>query len=288
MNDPHSQLVVPSKSSTIGRLLLDNGKISAKDAARIMELQNRKNLRFGQAAIKLGLVSKQDIMQALAQQFDYPCLAPGESGLSAELTAAYTPFTPQAERLRELRSQLMLRWFDGGPKALAIVASEAGEGVSHLAANLAVSFAQLGERTLLIDANLREPRQHGIFNIAPGPGLSELLAGRAPIETTIIEIEELGGLAVMPGGAAPPNPSELLARSAFSNLLKHAYNNWSVVIVDTAPADAGADFQTVAARTRGALLVTRQDQSRVRQLARIREMLNTAGVKLLGAVVNQF
>lgn len=288
MNDQHSQLIVPSKASTIGRLLLDSGKISAKDAARIMELQNRKNLRFGQAAIKLGLVTKHDILHALALQFDYPCLVPGESSLGNDLIVAYTPFTPQAEKLRELRSQLMLRWFDGGPKALAIVATQPGEGVSFLAANLAVAFSQLGERTLLIDANLREPRQHDIFDISPGPGLSELLAGRAPPEASIIEIEALAGLAVMPGGAMPPNPSELLARSAFSAVLQQAYANWSVVIIDTAPASSGADFQTVAARTRGALLVNRQDQSRLRDVLRLRDMLNTAGVKLLGSVVNQF
>ena len=288
MSGPHSQLVIPGKTSTIGRLLLDSGKISAKDAARIVDLQNRKNLRFGQAAVKLGLITKHDILHALSTQFDYSTLVPGESGLSAELIAAYTPFTAQAEKLRELRSQLMLRWFDGGPRALAIVAAEAGEGVSYLAANLAVAFSQLGERTLLIDANLRESRQHAIFDISNGPGLSEFLANRAPIESAIIEIDQLSGLAVIPAGATPPNPTELLARPAFGALLARAYENWSVVIVDTAPAEAGSDFQTVAARARGALLVTRQHQGRVRDLMRVRDMLSTAGTKLLGGVVNQF
>jgi protein-tyrosine kinase len=160
--------------------------------------------------------------------------------------------------------------------------------VSYLAANLAVSFSQLGERTLLIDANLREPHQHDLFNIAPGPGLSELLAGRAPPESSIVEIEKLASLAVMPSGATPPNPTELLARPAFGALLQQAYENWNVVIIDTAPASQGADFQTVASRTRGALLVSRQHQSRVRDLMKVRDMLSTAGAKLLGGVVNQF
>ena len=92
----------------------------------------------------------------------------------------------------------------------------------------------------------------------------------------------------MPGGATPPNPSELLARPAFRALLDDAYGNWSVIVIDTAPADSSADFQTVAARARGALLVTRQHQSRMRDLMRIREMLSTAGAKLLGGVINQF
>jgi protein-tyrosine kinase len=288
MSGPNSQLVVPGKTSTIGRLLLDSGKISAKDAARIVDLQNRKNLRFGQAAVKLGLVTKHDILHALATQFDYSCLVPGESSVSAEVIAAYNPFTPQAEKLRDLRSQLMLRWFDGGPRALAIVAAEAGEGVSYLAANLAVAFSQLGERTLLIDANLRESRQHAIFDIANGPGLSEFLAGRATMESIIVEIDQLASLGVMPAGATPPNPSELLARPAFGAMLARCYENWSVVIVDTAPAEAGSDFQTVAARARGALLVTRQHQGRVRDLMRVRDMLTVAGTKLLGGVVNQF
>src|SRR5690606_31480932 len=79
------------------------------------------------------------------------------NAFSKALIAAYKPYTPQVEALRALRSQLMIHWFEHGNKALAVVAANAREGCSDLAANLAVVFSQLGERTLLIDANLRQP-----------------------------------------------------------------------------------------------------------------------------------
>ena len=86
-----------------------------------------------------------------------------QSRYGSELVAISQPYAPQVEALRVLRGQLMMRWFTDEHRSLAIVSAKAGEGCSYLAANLAVIFAQLGQRTLLVDANLRNPRQHLIF-----------------------------------------------------------------------------------------------------------------------------
>ena len=115
-------------------------------------------------------------------------MQPGQGNYSEELVAAYQPFSQQVEALRALRSQLMMRWFNETNKSLAVVTANAGEGGSYLASNLAVMFSQLGERTLLIDANMRNPRQHIIFNLKENRGLSDILAGRAGLDLSLIHI----------------------------------------------------------------------------------------------------
>lgn len=273
---------------SIGGILLDAGKISPQDAEQILRLQKAENLRFGDAAIKLGLVSEADIRQALAKQFDYPYLAPGAGGLSDELIAAYSPFANEMENLRSLRSQLMLRWFNGGRKALAFIGARPGEGVTNLVANLAVVFSQLGERTLLIDANLRDARQHRMFNLGNRAGLADVLAGRADRTAAIVRVPGLVELSVLPSGNPPPNPAELLGGSAMSSLLAELGRGYDVVLIDTTPASGAADFQSVAGHCGGAVLVARQNRTRVADLTKSADMLAAAGVSIVGSVLTQF
>ena len=154
---------VPSDRS-IGAILVESGKLTQENAEPILRLQQEENLPFGEAAVKLGMLSPKDIQFALAHQYDYPYLMPGDGTVSNELLAAYQPFSPQVEALRGLRSQLLLRWFSGSreQKMLSIVSPGEGEGRSYLAANLALVFAQLGERTLLIDADMRAPDRKSV------------------------------------------------------------------------------------------------------------------------------
>ncbi len=277
----------PPREASIGRLLLDMGKIKPEDAERILRLQKDEGLRFGDAAQKLGLVDENDIRQALSLQFDYPYLQPGQGNFDPELVAAYQPFSAQVEGLRALRSQLMLRWFSEGYKALALVSANAGEGCSHLAANLAVVFSQLGEHTLLVDANLREPRQHKIFNLGESRGLSDILAGRADMGV-ITRVESFVDLSVLGAGTIPPNPQELLGRASFTDFMNQAIGSYDVIIVDTAPAAYTSDAQSTAARCGGALLVSRLNHTRLAELAQVREQIAVTGARVVGAVVNEF
>ncbi len=134
----------------IGAILVDEGKLRIQDAERILYAQKEKGLRFGEAAIALGLVTESDIQRALSLQHDYPYLLPNESKVSRKLGAAYEPFGKQGEALRALRSQLLLRWFSGESerRTLAVVSPDRGDGRSVLCANLAIVFSQLGESTL--------------------------------------------------------------------------------------------------------------------------------------------
>lgn len=277
----------PAHESSIGRLLLHLGKISPEDAENILRAQQEHGLRFGDAALKLGLITESDIRQVLALQFDYPYLHAGQGNFSAELVAAYQPFTQQVEALRALRNQLIMRWFSEGYKSLAIVGANPGEGCSHLAANLAIVFSQLGERTLLVDANLRDPRQHTIFNLKENRGLSDILAGRAGMDV-ITRVESFVDLSVLGAGTIPPNPQELLSRATGIGFMSQAIAHYDVVLVDTAPAAVAADAQATVARCGGALLVSRLNHTRLSDLAEVRDQIAVTGARVVGAVINDF
>ncbi len=274
-----------ARKEPLGQLLLKMGKLNSEEIERVLALQQKSGLRFGAAAKKLGFVTETDIQQALAVQFDYHYLHKSQEFFSKRLIAAYDPFSPQVEALRALRSQLLLRWFDDSEKVLAVVAANPGEGCSNLAANLAVVFSQLGERTLLIDANLREPDQRNIFNLYESRGLSDILVGRADL-SVIHKIDSLSGLSVLGAGTVPPNPQELLSRKVFGEVLRRCREQYDVIIVDTYPASMTSDAQTVAARCGGALLVSRLNQTRMSQLANVRDQLLMSDVEIVAAIVN--
>ncbi|MDQ5914615.1 MAG: protein-tyrosine kinase [Pseudomonadota bacterium] len=277
----------PLTAPSIGAILIDAGRLSAEGAEQILRLQKEQGKRFGDAAIELGLLTQDDIRYALSRQFDYPYLHAGDNSLSHELVAAYKPFSQTVEQLRALRSQLMLRWFDAAAerKQLAILSPGTGEGRSFIAANLAVVFSQLGERTLLIDADLRNPRQHELFRIPGGTGLSGMLAGRNGAEA-IVRIPSLVGLSVLPAGAVPPNPQELLGRPAFAEIRDSISHDFDVVIIDTPAATEYADAQTIAVRAGAAIMLARKNQSSIPAMAAITRNLQQAGATLVGSVLN--
>lgn len=287
MNAP-AQLANES-TRAIGAILVDAGRLNLADAESILRLQREKGMRFGDAAKELKLLSEEDVQFALARQFAYPYLLQGESPVLEEVVAAYEPFTPAVEALRGLRSQLMMRWFDTEVErhTLAIVSPESKEGRSWLAANLAVVFSQLGERTLLIDANLRRPRQHRLFGLENKSGLSAVLSGRGGPEV-IERVSTLRDLSVMPAGAIPPNPSELLSRPMFSKLLAHLAKEFDVILLDTPAGYGSADAQLISVRAGGALLVARKNYSRASRLQSLSDAVVQAGSVLVGSVVNEF
>ena len=275
---------VDMRDSSMGRVLLDMGKIKPEDAERILRQQKENGLRFGEAAKSLGLINDADIEQVLAHQFNYPYLQPGQGNYAKELIAAYQPFSKQVETLRAIRSQLMLRWFANSRKTLAIASVNPGEGTSLFAANLAVVFSQLGEHTLLVDANLRSPRQHEIFNIQDKQGLSDILAGRADLDV-IAKVDFFVDLSVLQAGTLPPNPQELVSRSSFGDLVEKLNDRFDVVIYDVSAFSAGADALEIAARSGGVLIVARKDKTSLVDINLAAEQLARAGAEVVGSVL---
>jgi protein-tyrosine kinase len=275
---------------SIGTILIQAGRLTLENAERVLQLQHEQGLRFGDAATQLGLLTPADIEFALARQFDYPYLLRGESSVSEQVITAYAPFSPQGRMLGNLRGQVMLRWFDSAPdrNALAIVSAERGEGRSFIASNLAVACAQLGQKTLLIDADMRNPVQHVLFNLDNRTGLSAVLAGRGGPDAVIQPIAGLRGLSVFPAGAAPPNPLELLARPMFAQLLSELALEFRVILLDSAPAAEYGDAQTIAMRAGAALIVARKNATRMWRMRGVSETVTNASATVIGTVLNDF
>jgi len=278
---------VPDRS--IGAILIKLGRLSVADAERVMRFQIERGVRFGDAALALGVLTESDIEFALSRQYDYPYLVRGESKISEDVVAAYEPFTSRVESLRALRNQLMLRWFDTGEerRVLAVTSAERGDGRSFLAANLAVVFSQQGQRTLLIDADLRNPRQHEIFSLENRIGLSSILSGRNGAEA-VQKVEALENLAVLTAGAPPPNPSELLGRPSLGKLLGELVTQYDVILMDTPAGEECSDAQMVAGRAGAAIVVTRQNISHVNLVGDLIASLAETRAQLVGSVLNNF
>jgi len=281
----------PRATRSLGAILIDSGQLTPEDAERVLQLQKAENLRFGAAAVKLGLLSEADIQYALARQFSYAYLRklPGEKKpVSDELVAAYQPFSPRVEQIRAIRSQLMLRWFDKAElrQVLTVVGAGRSDGRSYLAANLAVVFSQLGERTLLVDADLRSPRQHELFFLENKAGFSTVLSGRSR-EEAIVRIPDLAGLCVLPAGPVPPNPLELLNRLNFDEFLIQVKASFDIVIIDTPALSIGEDGAMMAVRTGAALAVARKGKTRMADFTDMVQGLTNAGVAVVGSVLNE-
>jgi protein-tyrosine kinase len=284
-----SSRVIGRGDRRIGSILAEEGKLRGGDIEQVMALQHAEGLRFGDAALRLGLITANDLHHAIAKQYDLPHLLPGHENTGSELVVAQEPFHPRAEEMRALRTQLLIRWSKAGvnQRVLAIVSPGAGEGRSYVAANLAVAFSQLGERTLLVDADLRTPRQHLIFNVSDRVGLSAVLSDRAD-RSAVAPVPEFGPLWLLPAGARPPNPQELLSRLALGVLLHELRNEFDVILFDTPPAKLYADALAVAFRTRSAMVLARKDRTRVDDTKSVIRELSDMDARVVGTVFNDF
>lgn len=276
-------------SESLGDILVAKGWLQAHDVQRIVERQASQGERFGEAAIALKLLTQTDLDRALSVQFNYGYLSDTDSHIGREVVTAFKPFSKQAEEMRALRGQLMMRWFNGDPmrRVLSVVSQRPRDGRSFMLANLAVVFSQQGQRTLIIDADLRKPRQGALFNTAAGPGLAGVLAGRSSLEA-IHPVKGLPQLHVLPAGAQPPNPQELVGMPSFGRLLERVSTAYDVVLVDTPAADTCSDAELVASRTGAALLLLRKNRSPLRPLNELARRLQDTGVALVGSALNHY
>jgi receptor protein-tyrosine kinase len=255
------------------------------DPHRTGRRSNENEPKLAEAIAKL---AQDQVDSATARQFTYPVLQRGSNGVSRDVIAAYDPQSILVEPLRALRSQLALRWRQTSQRrALAIVSPDVDEGRSWLAANLATVFAQGGERTLLIDADLRNPCQHRLFNLDNSSGLSALLTGRAAIGDSVRRVHPELQLFILPAGPVPQSPQELLVCPEFASLLAALEQLFDVVVMDTPPASLTADAQIVASRAGAAVLLARRDHTRVTDLTTTMRGLTEAGAHVVGSIVNE-
>jgi protein-tyrosine kinase len=274
----------------IGELLVEAGRMTAAQVERVLHVQSETGGRFGEIAVRLKFVSPDHVQDALARQFGSTSTDDLiNAKLPAKIATVFRPASPFVESVRALRSQLMLRWFDGSPgqTSLAITSVDRADGKSFITGSLGVAFAQLGERTLIIDADMRHATQHTVFGLPNRLGLSGMLSGRAGLEE-IATLEGLPNLSVLASGPLPPNPQELLSRQEFSRLLNEMSSHYDVILLDTPSAQEASDAHVIAQRAKACLIVGRKDKTRANEINQLAAIFQNSGITILGATFNEY
>ena len=200
------------------------------------------------------------------------------------LPARSHPRSLRAEAYRMVRANVQFTDVPGTTPLLLVTSSNPGDGKTSLATNLAVSCALAGERVIVIDGDLRQPRVGAHFGIDRGPGLSDVLRGRQSFDLALTVME---GLDVLPAGPVPPNPSELLGSSRMVELLEHLAERYDRVILDGPPVLAVVDAVKLASFVTGVVMVLRIGATTVDELARAKQSLDQSGARVVGIVANR-
>ncbi|MEW5939812.1 MAG: polysaccharide biosynthesis tyrosine autokinase [Chloroflexota bacterium] len=206
-----------------------------------------------------------------------------------ELDALYVarhPRSPAAEAFRSLRTNLDFANVDSSLSRILITSPGPGEGKTTIAANLAAIMAQGGKRVLLMDADLRRPRIHSIFNLSNRVGLSALFRGPTPLHSIMQPAAEQEGLFVLTSGRLPPNPTELLASARMDQILQEADRSADVIVIDSPPSLV-ADFQVLASKVDGVILVIQPGVTHAGMAAAAVDQLKRVNARIFGAILNR-
>lgn len=221
----------------------------------------------------------------LSGDHDLPRVPTGQPDLC--LRIAHDPFDPQSERIRALRTELLLRrQRDRGAQMIALLSPCHHEGRSHLAAELAIAFAQLGRPSLLVDADLRHPTQQDLFNLPDMPGLYQALTTGEPV--TPARVRDFPDLAVLPAGHGATNPLELLSHSRFGVLVDVWRDEYDFVIFDTSPVGRYSDALAVASMVGDVLTLSHAQHTPYRQARDLLRRLTVTESRIVGAVMTHF
>jgi non-specific protein-tyrosine kinase len=203
------------------------------------------------------------------------------------LVTLVDPGSPVAEAYRALRTNTELAMVGAPAETLLVTSSLAGEGSTITAGNLAVAFAQAGRRTLLVDADLRKPGIHRLFDLPNAYGLFTLLRSEEASFEQLVHATEQERLSVLTSGPLPPNPAELLRSERFRGILQRLRVAYDLVVIDSPPLEGVADATILASLTDATLLVVDAAHTHREAAAEGREALGNAGARVLGAVINR-
>lgn len=195
------------------------------------------------------------------------------------------PRSPAAEAYRALRTNLMFSSVDRALRALVVSSAAPGEGKSTAAANLAVTLAQGGQRTVLVDCDLRKPSQHTLWGLANENGLTTMLLEASALDRPPLQATALERLSILTSGPLPPNPADVIGSHRMDEAIASLRAQADYIIFDAPPVLAATDASLLALKTDGLLLVLRAGVSRRDQTARARESLERVNVPLIGAVL---
>jgi len=196
------------------------------------------------------------------------------------------PASKIAEEYRTIRTNVRIVTNEQKNHVLLITSPNSGEGKSTTAANLAVSMVQQKEKVLLIDANLRSPSAHFIFNLTNTTGLTDVLIGRTTFEEAVLHTE-IGRLSVLTSGDIPNNPAELLSSRIMKDLLQKVARLYDLVLIDCSSVLEVADTKILAGQCDEVLLVFHKGKTTIEKAAEAKKVLEFAKAKIAGVIMNE-
>ncbi len=205
-----------------------------------------------------------------------------------ELVAQHLPKSQMSEAFRALRTALLLSQPDHPPQVILVTSALPREGKTTAAANLAVTLAQLGDKTVLVDADLRKPGVGRLLNLGSGKyaGLSSYLAGVSSLDLVIVPHPVIPNLAAIPTGPLPPNPADLLSSNRLSDAITELRKSFKFIVIDSPPIMAATDAVILSVQSDGVLLVVRSGETPKEAFTRTRDLLVSVKCHLLGVVLN--
>lgn len=214
--------------------------------------------------------------------------------MKKELITNVDPKSPVSEVFRSLRTNIQYMAKSSKSQTIVFTSTAQGEGKSWVAANLAIAFAQAEKNVVIIDADMRRPRQHNIFNIDLYPGLSNYLSGitsrgyQEEIDIkNCIQATEVDNLYIIPAGNIPPNPSELLASQKTRDLVEELKNIFDIIIFDGAPCLLVTDATVLSRIADSTILVSSYKQTKIDDLKEAKRRIESIGGHVAGVVLNR-
>jgi non-specific protein-tyrosine kinase len=250
------------------------------------------------AALALGIVFLVEYLDDTVKTPDDVTAVVGLSTLSAiaqiagkpgkeKLVTLLAPRSPVSEAYRALRTNIQYAAVDGPLKSLVVTSAGPGEGKSTTAANLAIVLAQAGREVILVDADLRRPVLHRIFELPNGQGLTTALLDLTVPVVDHVQVTGIPGLRVMTSSAIPPNPAELLGSQRQTDLLAELEKEADIVILDSPPVLTVTDALVLAPEVSGILLVVEAGATRKGVLQKGIDALTRTEGRVLGVVLNR-
>jgi protein-tyrosine kinase len=298
----------PNPESDVQAALLARFGLSPEMVHATYELMQSTSLNFIDAAQRLGFVTQEQVVNAITAQRDQKSddaglietairrIAANRQVIPAQgervkpgpqLILAHNADNPRSEKIRALRTELLLlSEASSSANTIALISACAGEGRSQLAAELAISFSQLGRRTLLVDADLRQPRQQLLFGSTNESGLAEAISRNQ--KPWFHPVDGLPQLSLLTSGTIPRNPLELLSDGRFARLLQDWRKGYEFVILDTPPIKRYADGLAIATLAGRVLVLSRGQHTSFNETRELMRRLATTQSQILGAVINYF